>query len=104
MYYAFAVLLMPLQRDLNVPAWLVAGAFSVALLVSALLAPVVGRWIDRGFALRVLVLGGAGGALLLMAWACSASGATVPGVLTLYATWAGLGLCMATATSPNAGS
>jgi MFS family permease len=91
LYYAFAVLLQPVQADLGVPAWLVTGAFSVALLVSALLAPAVGRWSDRGHAPRAIVLGGIGAAILLGVWAL------VPGLLTLYVVWAALGVCMAAA-------
>jgi MFS family permease len=91
LYYAFAVLLLPVQRELGVPGWVVTGAFSLALLVSAVLAPTVGRWSDRGHAPRAILLGGIGGAALLGLWAWS------PGVVTLYLVWAGLGVCMATA-------
>jgi MFS family permease len=90
LYYAFAVLLQPVQAELERPAWVVTGAFSLALLVSALLAPVVGRWSDRGHARSAIVLGGVGAAVLLAVWAL------VPGVLALYLVWAGLGVCMAT--------
>ena len=48
LYYAFAVLLLPVERDLAVARWVVAGAFSLALLTSAGLAPTIGRWSDRG--------------------------------------------------------
>lgn len=91
LYYAFAVLLLPVQHELGVPGWVVTGAFSLALLVSAVLAPAVGRWSDRGHAPRAILLGGVGGAALLAIWAWS------PGVVTLYLVWAGLGVCMATA-------
>jgi MFS family permease len=91
LYYAFAILLEPVRRDLAVPSWVVTGAFSLALLVSALLAPLVGRWNDRGHARRAIALGGVAGAALLVAWAL------VPGVLALYAAWLGLGVCMAAA-------
>lgn len=91
LYYAFAVLLLPVQRELGVPGWVVTGAFSLALLVSALLAPLVGRWSDRGHAPRAIMLGGSGGAVLLALWALA------PSLLTLYVAWAGLGICMAAA-------
>lgn len=91
LYYAFAVLLQPVQTELGQPAWLVTGAFSLALLVSALVAPMVGRWSDRGLAPRAIVLGGLGAATLLGVWAWQ------PGLLTLYLVWAGLGVCMAAA-------
>jgi len=91
LYYAFAVLLQPVQTELGVAPWVVTGAFSLALLVSALLAPAVGRWSDRGRGGAAIVAGALGAALLLSAWGL------VPGVVTLYVVWAGLGVCMATA-------
>ena len=90
-YYAFAVLLRPVQRDLSLPAWATTGAFSLALLTSALLAPAIGRLNDRGHARRAIVIGGFSGAALLLVWAM------VPGVLTFYVVWMGLGACMAAA-------
>jgi MFS family permease len=91
LYYAFAILLQPVQEELQTPAWLVTGAFSLGLLVSALLAPAVGRWSDRGHAPFAIAAGGLAGAVLLGLWAL------VPGVVTLYVVWAGLGVCMAAA-------
>lgn len=88
LYYAFAVLLAPVQAALSTASWVVTGAFSLALLVSAVLAPAVGRWSDRGRAPRVMLVGGLGAAALLTLWTM------VPGVWTLYAVWAGLGACM----------
>lgn len=89
LYYAFAVLLQPVQRELARPAWVVAGAFSLALLVSALLAPTVGRVSDRGYAPLVMGLGGIAAACLMGVWAF------LPGLLAMYVVWAGLGVCMA---------
>lgn len=48
LYYAFGVLLVPLEQSFDAPRWLVAGAFSLGLLVSAIAAPTVGRVADRG--------------------------------------------------------
>jgi hypothetical protein len=89
LYYAFAVLLQPVQADLDVPAWAVTGAFSLALLASAAMSPAIGRRIDAGAGPSLLVRGGAGAAVLLLAWAWA------PGLATLYLAWAGLGVCMA---------
>jgi MFS family permease len=91
LYYAFAVLLEPVRAELEVAPWVVTGAFSLALLVSALLAPAVGRWSDHGGGGAAIVAGTLGAALLLVAWGL------VSGVVTLYVVWAGLGVCMATA-------
>ena len=90
LYYAFAVLLLPLERELGAPTWVVAGAFSLALLMSAALAPRVGAWCDRGRGPAVMQAGGFGGALVLALWALAPGGVGV-----LYAAWVGLGLCMA---------
>jgi MFS family permease len=89
LYYAFGVLLLPIERDLGLPRWVVAGAFSLALLMSALAAPAVGRWADRGHGPRIMEAGGLAAAALLGTWAL------VPRAATLYIVWAGLGLCMA---------
>ena len=89
LYYAFAVLVLPLERELGVPTWAVTGAFSLALLVSAAFAPAVGRWGDRDRGAWMMQAGGFTAAALLAVWT------VLPGVLTLYIVWAGLGLCMA---------
>lgn len=89
LYYAFGVLLEPVARDLSRPRWIVAGAFSTALLTSAVAAPVVGTWSDRGHGPKVMTAGGLIAAALLGVWAL------LPGVTVLYAAWAALGLCMA---------
>jgi MFS family permease len=89
LYYAFAVLVLPLARELGAATWVVTGAFSLALLMSAALAPIVGRWGDRDRGAMVMQAGGFGAAALLVAWTL------LPGMLSLYIVWAGLGLCMA---------
>jgi MFS family permease len=90
LWYAFPVLVVPLERELGVETWMVTGAFSLALLMSAALAPAVGRWGDRGRGPRVMQIGGVSAAVLLVAWTL------LPGVVMLYLVWAGLGFCMAT--------
>jgi len=89
LYYAFAVLVVPLQRELGVDTWVVTGAFSVALLMSAALAPAVGRWGDRDRGPLVMQVGGVTATGVLLVWPY------IPGVAALYLVWAGLGLCMA---------
>ncbi len=88
-YYAFALLLEPLQRDLGAGKSEIAGAFSVALLVSGLCATWIGRTIDRLGGRWVMTLGSAGAALLLVALA------HVESVAALYVVWIGLGVAMA---------
>jgi MFS family permease len=89
LYYAFAVLVLPLEQELAVATWVVTGAFSLALLMSAALAPAIGRWGDRDRGALMMQAGGFAAAALLAVWTL------IPGVLMLYAVWAGLGLCMA---------
>lgn len=89
LYYAFAVLVLPLERELGVATWVVTGAFSLALLMSAALAPTVGRWGDRDRGALVMQAGGFTAAALLAGWTLA------PGIPALYIAWAGLGLCMA---------
>jgi MFS family permease len=88
-YYAFSVLLVPMRDEWGASDAAVAGAFSVGLTVSAVLATAVGRWLDRGHGVLVLRAGAWAGAALLLAWSY------VDGLAGLYAVWAGLGACMA---------
>jgi MFS family permease len=89
LYYAFGVLMVPVEQSLGTPRWLVAGAFSLGLLVSAMAAPAVGRLADRGQGPAVMQAGGYIAAGLLIAWAL------VPTIWTTYVVWAALGVCMA---------
>jgi MFS family permease len=89
MYFGFGVLLVPLEQSLHAPRWLVAGAFSLGLFVSAIVAPAIGRLADRGQGPAVMQAGGVIAAVLLIAWAAS------PSIATTYIAWALLGLCMA---------
>lgn len=89
LYYAFAVFVLPLERELGVASWAVTGAYSMALLMSAVFAPAVGRLGDRGLGPRVMDAGGFAAAGLLAVWAI------VPGLFAHYAIWAALGACMA---------
>lgn len=89
LYYAFAVLVRPLEREFGAPTWTVTGAFSLALLTSAALAPTVGRWADRDRGPRLIMGGGLAAAALLAAWAL------VPTLVTTYLAWGALGPCMA---------
>jgi MFS family permease len=89
LYYAFGVLMVPVEQSLGAPRWQVAGAFSLGLLISAIAAPLVGRLADRGQGPVVMQAGGLIAAGLLIAWA------VMPAIWMTYLVWAGLGLCMA---------
>lgn len=88
-YYSFALLLEPLQGELGAGKSAVAGAFSVALLVSGLCAMRIGATIDRVGGRTVMTLGSFGAAVLLAALS------RVSSLPMLYVLWAGLGVVMA---------
>jgi MFS family permease len=89
LYYLFALLMQPLQRELQIDKTWIVGAFSVALLLSGVLAPKIGAWIDRHGGRAPMVAGSllAAAGLLLLSQVGSA--------WQLYAVWALLGVAMA---------
>jgi MFS family permease len=89
LFFAFSVLMVPLQNAFTVPRWVIAGAFSFGLLVSATFAPAVGRLNDRGQGPAVMQAGGFLAAALLIMWVL------VPTIWMTYVAWGALGLCMA---------
>ncbi|MGB0389805.1 MAG: MFS transporter, partial [Ardenticatenaceae bacterium] len=64
-YYSFPALLLEWERDLGWSKSELSGAFTLALVVSALLAPVVGRIIDRGYGIQIFTGSAVLGALFL---------------------------------------
>jgi MFS family permease len=89
LYYTFPVLIRPMERDLGWSRSETAAAFSIGLVTSALAAPAVGRWLDRGSPRLLMTAGSCLAAALLLAWS------HVQGLRALYVIWAGLGLSMA---------
>jgi MFS family permease len=89
LYYAFAVFLTPVQRDLGWSRSALTGAFSVALATSALAAFPVGRWLDRHSPRPLMALGSLAGAFLVLAWS------QVHDLLLFYLVWVGIGFAMA---------
>ena len=71
LYYGFAILAEDMARSLAMAGVRVFGAFSLALLAGGLIAPMVGRRIDRHGAAKVMAVGSiaAAGSLLMTAWA-----------------------------------
>ncbi|WP_435259552.1 MFS transporter [Thioclava sp. FR2] len=65
-FYIFAALVLDWHRSLPWGDGVIAGGPLVAIVVTALLSPKVGRWVDRGLALRVMAIGIAAGALGLV--------------------------------------
>lgn len=88
-YYLFALLILPLEKELAASRTAISGAFSASLLASGLAAPWIGRLIDRAGGRNVMALGSVAGALLLLALS------QVQSLLMLYVVWALLGVAMA---------
>ncbi|USS44324.1 MFS transporter [Burkholderia glumae] len=88
MFYAYGVLMQPMQDELGLSKPAVVGAYSVALLISGLLSTSAGSIIDRvgGRALM------AGGSLLAALMLLCLS--RVHSVVGLYLAWAGIGVAM----------
>lgn len=88
LYYAFGVLVTPMEAELGWTRAQTSGAFSLGLLVSGLAAVPVGRLTDRRGARVLMTLGSLAGALLVFAWA------HVQTLTALYLVWFGIGLAM----------
>lgn len=88
-YYSFPALLLIWERDLGWSKAELSGAFTLSLIASAAMAPIVGRAIDRGYAKEVFAGSAAFAAFLL------ATLATVSALWQFYLVWIGLGVAMA---------
>jgi MFS family permease len=88
-FYTFALLLEPVERDLGLTRAQSSLAFSLALLVEGAMAYPVGRWIDRGYERAVMTGGSLAIAVLL------ALHGLVNSAATFYLVWAGLGAALA---------
>lgn len=88
-YYLFPALLSVWERSLGWSKTELSGAFTLALVVSAVLAPVAGRLIDHGLSRHAL----GGGALLSAVLLALLSQVTA--LWQFYAVWLGLGVAMA---------
>ncbi|HEU5316387.1 MAG TPA: MFS transporter [Chloroflexota bacterium] len=89
LFYAFSVFLRPMEADLGWTRAELSGAFTIALVVSGLVAPIAGRWIDRHGARALMTGGSILGTLLLLAWAA------VRSLPPFYLVWTGIGVAMA---------
>lgn len=88
LYYIFPAMLPTWQGALGWSKSDLSGAFTTALVVSAIAAPLAGGLIDRGYGRGVLAGGMALGAMLLLALPAARE------VWQFYALWAGIGLAM----------
>lgn len=89
LYYAFSAMLVPMREELGWSLTVLSGGFSFALLLSGLVAPWAGRWLDRHGGRALMTAGSALATLAVVAWSRVE---TVPGY---FAAWALIGLAMA---------
>ena len=90
LFYAFSVLLVPMQHDLGWSRGFLSAGISVAVLISALAAPAVGWGLDRYGARWIMAGGSLVGAVTLLAWSA------VDGRASYMAVFAVLGIALAT--------
>jgi MFS family permease len=76
LFYAFAVLLVPMQEDLGWSRSFLSAGIGWAVLLSGLVAPLVGRVLDRHGARWPMTAGSVLGVVALLAWANANHGAT----------------------------
>lgn len=89
LYYSFAVLQLPMRTELHLSTGTVAGAYSLAVLLTGVAAVPLGRWVDRHGARALMTGGSIAATLLVLAWA------RVHTALGLYAVLSGIGLVSA---------
>ena len=89
LFYTFALVMEPVERELGLSRAQSSLAFSLALLAEGLMAYPVGRWIDRGHERAVMTTGS------VLAGVCLALHGQVTGMAGFYAVWMGLGVAMA---------
>lgn len=87
--FAFTVFVTPMERDLGWSRSSLTGAYSLALLISAVAGLAVGQWLDRSGPRLLMTGGSCAAALLVLAWA------GVHSLPVFYLIWAALGLVMA---------
>ena len=89
LFYTFALVMEPVERELGLSRAQSSLAFSLALLAEGLMAYPIGRWIDQGHERVVMTTGS------VLAGICLALHGQVTGIASFYAVWIGLGLAMA---------
>src|SRR5262245_26326069 len=85
LYYAFSVFLVPMRNALDWSEATLTGAYSLALLVSGIAAPFVGRWIDRRGPRAQMTAGSLLGVAMVLAWSRAGN------LAAYYLIWVGMG-------------
>ncbi|MBK8138725.1 MAG: MFS transporter [Chloroflexi bacterium] len=88
LYYAFTVFIEPMQADLGWSKAEITGAYSLATLISGLVAAAIGRWIDNVGVRRLMTLGSIAATLLTLMWS------SVISIPVFYLIWIGLGFAI----------
>lgn len=86
LFYSFTVFVEPMEADLGWSKAEITGAYTVTMLVSALSAAAIGRWIDRFGAKWLMTVGSVAACVLMLGWAA------VESVPAFYMLWFGLGI------------
>ena len=68
LYYAFSVFIAPMETELGWSRAETSTAFSLALLLSSVVAIPVGRYVDRHGARQLMTLGSVAGVVLVLLW------------------------------------
>lgn len=89
LYYAFSVFLTPMAVELGTGLAQLTGAMTLAVLISGLVAPLVGRWLDRHGGRGLMTVGSLLGAAAVLGWS------RVDNLLQFYAICAVLGIASA---------
>lgn len=89
LYYAFSVVLLPMQLETGWDTGAITGAFSLGLVIGGLVALPIGRLLDRFGARQIMSLGSVASVLLVVAWS------QVQTLTELYVVWSLLGVSMA---------
>ncbi|MCA9836511.1 MAG: MFS transporter [Trueperaceae bacterium] len=89
LFYSFSVFIKPMEAELGWTRAQTSGAYSVALLLSGLIALPIGRWVDKRGARLLMTVGSSLGALLVLAWSF------VTDIRVFYLIQAGIGMVMA---------
>jgi cyanate permease len=89
LYYTFSVLLVPMQDSLGWSRSVLVGGFTIAIVISGLAAPFVGRLLDAEVTRPLIVGGSLLGTAAVISWSRAAN------VVAYYAAWAAIGLAMA---------
>lgn len=88
LYYAFSVVVQPMEAELGWSRAQTSLGFSLAIVVGGLVAIPMGRWVDRNGARSLMTLGSLLGSLLVWGWA------NVQGLAVFYLLFALMGLAM----------